>query len=382
MEVRDVLPRDAIPSVDDPQFVTDYDGDPDDEVVVLDWADPPRAYPVRYLHFHEIVNDVVPVDESDDSGDATATSAPAEHTDVPVAVTWCPLCGSAVVYERVVETDGETNDAETVGDHSEEGTDTTRTLTFGVSGKLADDDLVMYDRETESEWKQSLGRAISGPLAGSDLAVRPASLTTWATFQETTPAGLVLAPPGGASEAASDTDDPTEIDYDTGVYDDYLTGEGFGLSAHRGTGQSREWDREDLHPKTVVLGLTDDSETGARDAAVGGAGADTSAVGVPRPVVDSAGGVVTLAVGDTDAVVFATPDGLHAYRDPGYDFDSVADSGGDDAHPTRFRADDTVWHGATGTSEDGRRLDRLPARRLFAFTWQDDHGPDAFYGLG
>jgi hypothetical protein len=143
----------------------------------------------------------------------------------------------------------------------------TRTLTFGVSGKLADDGLVLYDRETESEWKQSLGRAISGPLAGTDLTVRPASLTTWATFRDAAPEGVVLAPPGGASEAA----------------------------------------------------------------------------------------------GDTDAVVFATPDGLYAYRDPGYDFEPVA--------------------GSTGESEDGRRLDRLPARRLFAFTWQDDHGPDAFYGL-
>ncbi|SDM42655.1 Protein of unknown function [Haloarchaeobius iranensis] len=118
MNVRNVLPRDAIPSVDDPTYdpVAEYDGDGDDEVVVVD-GEQARAYPVRYLHYHEIVN----AEASDGS---------------PVAVTWCPLCGSAVVYERTVATD--------------DGADP-RTLTFGVSGKLADDDLVMYDRETESE---------------------------------------------------------------------------------------------------------------------------------------------------------------------------------------------------------------------------------------
>jgi hypothetical protein len=351
MEIDDVLPRDAIPSVDDPRFVAEYEGDPDDDVILLDWADPPRAYPVRYLHFHEVVNDVVPVAGDEFPG----TAGTGEASRLPVAVTWCPLCGSAVVYERTVENGG-------------------RTLTFGVSGKLADDDLVLYDRETETEWKQSTGRAISGPLAGTELRVRPASLTTWATAREATPGTLVLAPPGGQSEAASDTDDPAEIDYDAAVYDDYLTGEGFGLSAHRGTGSSREWGRDDVDPKTVVLGLVDDDGDGGR-----------AAVGVPRPVVVAAGGVVSLSVGDTDAVVFATPDGLHAFRDPGYDFEPAADAADParsvDALPTRFRADDTGWVGATGESDDGRRLERLPARRLFAFTWQDDHGPDAFYGL-
>jgi hypothetical protein len=363
MEIRDVLPRDAIPSVDDPRFVADYDGDPADDVIVLDWAAPPRAYPVRYLHFHEVVNDVVPVD--DGATDSTDTAG------VPVAVTWCPLCGSAVVYERVVGAAGDGHTA-----------DVPRTLTFGVSGKLADDDLVLYDRETETEWKQSLGRAIAGPLEGTDLAVRPASLTTWKTFRETEPEGVVLAPPGGASEAASDTDTPAAIDYDAAVYDDYLTGEGFGLTAHRGTGESREWTRDDIDPKTVVLGLTADTGAEGTDG-TGVTDESGTAVGVPRPVVVSAGGVVSLAVGDTDAVVFATPDGLHAYRDPGYDFEPVGESADEDtdALPVRFRADDTVWLGATGKSEDGRRLDRLPARRLFAFAWQDDHGPDAFYGL-
>jgi len=311
MNVRQVIPKDAIPSVDDPTFGGSYAGDPGDRLVVLDWADPPRAYPLRYLDFHEIVNDTV--------------------GGKPVAVTWCPLCGSAVVYDRRVAG---------------------RTLTFGVSGKLADDDLVMYDRETDSEWKQSLGEAIAGPVAGESLAVLPAGVSTWERFRERAD-GLVMQPPGGESEAAGEGADPAPIDYDDRPYAGYMVSDGFGLDRHRG-GDGREWDRADLDPKTVVLGLQHDDD----------------ALGVPLPVVESAGGALSVTVGGRRAVVFATPSGIHAFENPGYTFEAVGDG--------QFRADGTCWDGATGTGADGRRLRRLPARRLFAFTWQDDHGPDAF----
>jgi hypothetical protein len=144
MRVRQVLPRDAIPSVDDPVFGPDHAGDPDDDLIVLDTS-PPRAYPVRFLHYHELVNDRL---------DRPIAITGGRRSEA-VAVTWCPLCGSAVVYDRAV------------GD---------RTLTFGVSGKLADDDLVMYDRETGSEWKQSTGGG-SGPTgpSGTPQPGRPAT---------------------------------------------------------------------------------------------------------------------------------------------------------------------------------------------------------------
>ena len=101
---------------------------------------------MRILSHHEIVNDVLeggerPDQETDSPGDSTGGSR-------PIAVTWCPICASAVVYDRRVGG---------------------RVLTFGTSGKLADDALVMYDRETESEWKQPLGQAIDGPLGGTCL---------------------------------------------------------------------------------------------------------------------------------------------------------------------------------------------------------------------
>jgi hypothetical protein len=157
MHVNEVLPRDAIPGIDDPS----------------------RAYPVRILNNHEIVNDSLP------GGDGSVR---------PIAVTWCPICASAVVYDRRV--DG-------------------RTLTFGTSGKLADDALVMYDRETGSEWKQPLGRAIAGPLEGTDLAVVPSTTTTWERFRAAHPDGAVLQPvhePGSLQRADEDRREPHTVE--------------------------------------------------------------------------------------------------------------------------------------------------------------------------
>jgi len=311
MELRQVLEQDAIPSIDDPSFGEAYIGTDDDRVLAVE-AHPPRAYPFRILDFHEIVNDTV-------NGE-------------PLAVTWCPLCASAVVYGRRL---GE------------------RTLTFGVSGKLADDDLVMYDRETGSEWKQSLGECITGPLEGAELTARPGQVLTWGEFTEAYADGLVLQPPGGPSEAASDTDEPVAVAYDEAPYREYFESDGFGLAAHRG-GEGREWDRQDIDPKAVVLGIERGGE----------------AVGYPARRVRAAGGVVTDEVGDTAVAVLATEE-LHAFENPGYEFKRVDGT---------VRADGTVWDPVTGESADGRQLDPVPARRLFAFTWQDDHGPDAFYG--
>ena len=311
MNVRNVLEKDAIPSIDDPSFSETYIGHDTDDVLVLE-GEPARAYPVRILNFHEIVNDSV-------GGD-------------PVAVTWCPLCASAVVYERTV--DG-------------------RVLTFGVSGKLADDDLVMYDRETGSEWKQSLGECIAGAFEGETLTVRPAGIVTYGRFSEEYPDGVVLQPTTLDSEAASDDDDPAPIDYMDDPYSAYFESDGFGLMAHR-EGESRTWNREEFGPKTVVLGIERDGE----------------AVGYLEPRVREVGGVVTDTVGQRAVVVFATDDGMSAFENPGYEFEATPDG---------FRADGTVWDPVTGESDDGRALERVASRRLYAFTWQDDHGPEAFY---
>lgn len=343
MNVRQVIPRDAIPSIDDPTFASEYFGSDDEEVIVLDGmhvetgngsSEPARAYPVRVLNYHEVAND--------------------RFDERPVAVTWCPLCASAVVYDRRVEG---------------------RTLTFGVSGKLADDDLVLYDRETGSEWKQSSGICIAGDFEGKRLAHLPAAVTTWRGFRESYPEGRVLTPPGGKSEAASEDTAPKTIEYDLEPYEAYFEGEGFGLAAHRGDG-SREWEREDISPKTVVLGIERGDE----------------ALGFPLPRVEAAGGVVEAGVDGYPVVVFATPDGIHAFdrREGGGDGGESEEGEAGEAvegfestdDPHTFRADGTRWDGATGKGEDGRRLERIPAKRLFAFAWQDDHGPGNFYSSG
>jgi hypothetical protein len=307
MDVVDVLPRDAIRSIDAPAFGPDHFGDPGDEVVVVD-ADPPRAYPVRILSHHEIVNDLI---ERDDR--------------TPIAVTWCPICGSAAVYDRRV--DG-------------------RVLDFGVSGKLADDALVLYDRETDTEWQQTTGEAIDGELAGTTLRVVPAGLSTWGDFRAAHPEGLVLQP-------AVDGDPRTE--YRTGSYDAYERRETFGLYGMRGTGEPREWHRTDLDAKTVVLGIEHGGE----------------AVGYPRPRVVRAGGVLADTVGGRGVVVVTVDGRLHAFADPGIDLVVRED---------RLEGDGTTWDVTTGESGDGRRLDRVPARRMYAFAWQDAHGPASFYG--
>jgi len=314
MNVVSVLPKDAIPSIDDPTFGEEYFGDPDDRVLVVeptDDASPARAYPIRILNYHEVVNDVVGTGHPD-----------------PIAVTWCPICGSGVVYDATV--DGQR-------------------LAFGVSGKLADDDLVLYDRGTDSEWKQSTGECISGELTGERLRVRSGPMTTYAAFRDAHPDGEVLQPESEGSAAASG--------YDPSGYEAYEEREAFGLRGMRGEGREREWNRDDLDPKTIVLGVTPDG---------GGA------LGFPLPVVEAAGGVVDATVSGVDVVVLGTAEGLHAFRRP--DFRLRVKDG-------TIRGDGATWRPVTGESDDGRRLQRVESRRLYAFAWQDDHGSDAFYSL-
>jgi hypothetical protein len=330
MDIQDVLPRDAIPSIDDPSFGTEYFGDGDDDVIVVE-NDPPRAYPVRILSYHEIVNDVL-TDVPSSARDAPSNTE-ANHVQRPIAVTWCPICASAVVYARVVDE---------------------QVLTFGTSGKLADDALVMYDRETGSEWKQPLGTAISGPLAGRELDVVPAPVMSLRRVRSVYPEGVVLQPVhGGENDARGQS---PRAAYDMTPYDRYDSAEAFGLRAMRGEGPERTWDRDDIDAKTTVLGVVHDGD----------------AVGYPIPAVRAEGGVVSHSVGGLDVLVVSAGGEIHAFEHPGYRFH---------LHGETLYGDDVAWDPATGRSRDDRQLTRVPARRLYAFAWQDDHGRGSFYGL-
>ena len=155
-------PKDGIPSIDDPAFVPVAEAAlPDNEPVIgLVIDGDARAYPLRILIWHEIVNDVV--------------------AGVPVAVTYCPLCNTGIVFDR------------RVGD---------RVLEFGTTGKLRKSDLVMYDRTTESWWQQFLGQAIVGELTGSELAMLPSRLESFANFKQRAPDGQVQVAPDGIMRA-------------------------------------------------------------------------------------------------------------------------------------------------------------------------------------
>lgn len=126
-------PKDGIPSLDQPRFagfeVADRWLHSREPVIAFAIGRTARAYPLQILMYHEIVNDTV--------------------DGIPVAVTFCPLCNAAIVFDRRV--DG-------------------RTLSFGTTGRLRKSDLVMYDRQTESWWQQFTGRGIVGHHAGRTLA--------------------------------------------------------------------------------------------------------------------------------------------------------------------------------------------------------------------
>lgn len=151
-------PKDGIPAIDAPEFHTVLDETalaPDEPVITVKIVgQKARAYPVRYLIWHEIVNDQI--------------------GDIPVSVTYCPLCNSGLAFDGRV--DG-------------------RALTFGVTGKLRNSDMIMYDRQTESWWQQATGEAIVGALTGSELHVLPSWTESWASFAAENPNGLVMSEP-------------------------------------------------------------------------------------------------------------------------------------------------------------------------------------------
>jgi hypothetical protein len=148
-------PPDGIPSIDTPVFLGVHENleilPPNEPVVALEINGDARAYPVRALVWHEIVNDTV--------------------GGVPVVVTYCPLCNSAATFDRRVD-----------------GAETT----FGTSGMLYHSALVMYDRATESLWTHFNGTSIIGMLTGVELDEYPSPLMAWSDFRGTYPTGSVL----------------------------------------------------------------------------------------------------------------------------------------------------------------------------------------------
>jgi hypothetical protein len=156
--------KDGIPAIDRPAFESPKTAaawlGPREPVILFAQGDDVRAYPLQILIWHEIVNDAV--------------------GGTPVVVTFCPLCNTAIAFDR--RAGG-------------------RTLDFGTTGKLRFSDLIMYDRQTESWWQQVTGEAIVGDLTGTRLRPLPAQIIAWETFAATFPDGKVLSRATGYQRA-------------------------------------------------------------------------------------------------------------------------------------------------------------------------------------
>jgi Protein of unknown function (DUF3179) len=166
-------PRDGIPPIDEPKPTSQRaaeewlsDREP---VLVVESGEQVRAYPAQILVWHEIVNDRL--------------------GGRPIAVTYCPLCNSSLVFDRRVRG---------------------RTLSFGTTGNLRNSDLVMWDRQTESWWQQLTAEAVVGELTRTRLRVLPSQTLSWADFKRLYPRGDVLSRDTGA-----------ERDYGRNPYEGY-----------------------------------------------------------------------------------------------------------------------------------------------------------------
>ncbi len=191
-------PKDGIPSIDDPQFAT-LSGSSfmtqSDIVIGLEINGEAKAYPLSILVWHEIVNDNV--------------------GGTPVAVTYCPLCFTNQVFERILN-----------GQEVE----------FGTSGKLYNSNLVMYDRLTDSYWSQALGMAITGELTGQELKIIPFDVISWGDWISIHPETLVLTTETGYTRA-----------YGVDPYGDYYTDPRIIFPV------DHKDDR--MHPKEIIIGF-------------------------------------------------------------------------------------------------------------------------------
>ncbi|MGQ9667050.1 MAG: DUF3179 domain-containing protein [Anaerolineae bacterium] len=148
-------PRDGIPALNAPRFLRPDQTRhlrPEDSVLGLALGGMARAYPIRVMNWHEVVNDHL--------------------GELGIVVTYCPLCGSGMAFRSDIGG---------------------RRLSFGVSGLLYNSDLLLYDRDTQSLWSQILGKAITGPMKGTLLTAVPLDHTTWADWRERHPQTWVLS---------------------------------------------------------------------------------------------------------------------------------------------------------------------------------------------
>jgi len=242
------VPKDGIPAIDDPSFQPAGAASLDDGAPVFGVArgDEPKAYPQYVLVFHEVVNDSV-------GGD-------------PVSVTYCPLTGTAQGFER-----GET--------------------TFGVSGRLVNSNLTMYDRGTDSWWPQMVATAISGPREGETLEEFRVVWTTWGEWRAAYPGTAVLTENTGYQRR-----------YGTDPYGRYNPPRGYYANDDLLFDPLVSDDR--VPPKRVVIGTR---------TAAGALTFDKESLLAERVLIGAIDGTEHVAVADSTlstGYVYANPDGV------------------------------------------------------------------------
>lgn len=157
--IRDIMsggpPKDGIPALTKPSMLAAKEASyliPEDRVIGVALNGESRAYPIKILNYHEIVNDII--------------------GGQPLVVSYCPLCGSGLVFNALVNN---------------------KKLSFGVSGLLYNSDVLMYDLETNSLWSQLMMEAVSGKMIGRKIEIISSVQTTWRAWKQQHPDTKVLS---------------------------------------------------------------------------------------------------------------------------------------------------------------------------------------------
>ncbi len=291
------VPVDGIPSLDDPKLIAAAEADylrGDDLVFGVEIAGDARAYPLRIMGWHEMFNEVI--------------------GGVPVALAYCTLCGSGILFETQVE-----------------GRE--KPFVFGSSGLLYRSNKLMFDRETDSLWNQFTGQPVAGPLAGSDiaLAIRPVVIVTWAKWRAAHPETRVLA-----------LDTGHQRDYGSGVvYADYFASPELMFPARA--------DETRLRRKDYVFGIRE----------VGAAKAWPLAAFAERPVInDAVGPRAVVLIGD------AGSRSVRAYDRGERRFEAASED-------NRLKGPDGPWRVTEEAllGPGGARLARVPGHIAYWFAW-------------
>lgn len=285
----------GFPTLVNPSYEDGDDLAPDDVVLGVDLENETKAYPIEVLNWFEIVEE--------------------RFGDEPVAITYCPLCGSGIVWSRQIQD---------------------RTFHLYNTGAIWKNDLVMYDTDTESWWTQVGGEAIKGPLHGWTLELLPSTVTTWEAWRGSHPDTQVL-------ERPVDAQGQDLAPYDRDPYASYRSSESTPQARHVA-------DESGLHPKTRIVGVE----------------AGEEAFAFPVPVMREQQ-VLETEVGDLQLVAGYAGQAVHVYLRGERSFEPGPNA-------TMLDGQGTGWDIGSGRSLDGQgQLERIPSESLFWFAWLEFH---------